>query len=57
MLVVVDAARSAIATYRVSAKTGQLTLSSVRQIGPDLQIDNYNSGGPTPQEIRSGFGS
>lgn len=56
VLVVVDASRPAIATYRINQKNGFLTLSSVRQIGPDLTIDNYNSEGPTPQDIRNGFG-
>ncbi len=57
VLVVVDASRPALATYDINAKTGHLTLRSVRQIGPDLSIDNFNSGGPTPQEIRTGFGN
>lgn len=57
VLVVVDAGRPALATYEINAKTGHLTLKSVRQIGPDLNIDNFNSGGPTPQEIRTGFGT
>lgn len=55
LLVVVDAGRSALATYEVSGKTGYLTLKSVRQIGQDFLMDNFNSFGPKPEDIRQGF--
>lgn len=50
-LVLVDARLKRVGVYHVEPATGKLTLKSVRDVGPDLQLDGYNSGGLTPRDI------
>ncbi len=52
-LILVDARARVIGVYHVDRATGQVVLKSVRNVQGDLQMDEFNSGGPTPQEIRS----
>ena len=52
-LILVDARSRVIGVYHVDRATGQVVLKSVRNVQGDLQMDEFNSGGPTPQEIRS----
>jgi hypothetical protein len=54
-LTVVDPASRRIAVYHVARDTGEIQLKSVRNIGPDLGLDNWNSGGLAPDEIRRGL--
>lgn len=51
-LILVDPGLKRVAAYHVDAATGQVTLKSVREVGPDLQMTEFNSGGPTPDDIR-----
>ncbi|MFO0901937.1 MAG: hypothetical protein U0939_02990 [Pirellulales bacterium] len=52
-LILVDARARVIGVYHVDRATGQVVLKSVRNVQGDLQMDEFNSGDPTPQEIRS----
>jgi hypothetical protein len=52
-ITVVDPRGRSLAVYHVDRVTGGLTLKSVRNIGFDLQIEDFNSNSPTPREIRA----
>lgn len=52
---VVDPRQRAMAIYHVDRSTGEITLRSVRNLTWDLQMVQYNSGNPLPQDIRSGL--
>ena len=54
-LTVVDPTTQRIAVYHVARDTGEIQLKSVRNIGPDLGLEDWNCGGPLPQEIRQGL--
>jgi hypothetical protein len=44
-----------MAVYHVDRTDGKITPKSVRNITWDLQMIEYNSGEPLPQDIRSGL--
>jgi hypothetical protein len=52
---VVDPRQRVMAVYHVDRATGEITPKSVRNITWDLQMTEYNSGKPLPQDIRSGL--
>ena len=52
-ITVVDPRSRVLAVYHVDRATGGLSLKSVRSIGFDLQIEDFNSANPTPREIRA----
>ena len=54
-LVVVDPKQKVLGVYHVNATTGSISLKSVRQIRWDLEMIQFNSENPSPQEIRSGL--
>jgi hypothetical protein len=51
-IVVVDPDQRVLAVYHVDKTTGEITLRSVRNITWDLQMLEFNSGEPLPQDIR-----
>lgn len=51
-LVVIDSRRSTVCVYHIDA-TGEIALKSVRNIGYDLQMMEFNGVRPLPREIRS----
>ncbi len=51
-IVVVDPAQRVLAVYHVDKATGEIALRSVRNVSWDLQMVEFNSGKPLPQEIR-----
>jgi hypothetical protein len=53
---VVDPRQRAMAVYHVDRSTGEIVLKSVRNLTWDLQMVQFNSGNPLPQDIRSGLG-
>jgi hypothetical protein len=57
LLVVVDTQKRVLAAYHVDAVTGEVKLKSVRNFAWDLQMIDYNTGEPLPQDIRSGLGN
>jgi len=55
ILTVVDPKQRAVAIYHVERSTGEITLKSVRNLTWDLQMVQFNSGNPLPQDIRNGL--
>ena len=54
-LVVVDPKQKVLGVYHVNATTGAIFLKSVRQIRGELEMIQFNSENPSPQEIRNGL--
>jgi hypothetical protein len=52
---VIDPRQRAMAIYHVDRATGEITLRSQRNLTWDLQMIEFNSGKPLPQDIRSGL--
>lgn len=57
MLTIVDPHQRVIGVYQINRETGEIHLKSVRNFTADLQLDNWNSKGLSPQEIRQGLGN
>ena len=55
IVTVIDPRQHVLAVYHVDRSTGQIMLKSIRNITWDLQMIEYNSGDPLPQDIRSGL--
>jgi hypothetical protein len=55
ILTVVDPRQRAVAVYHVDRSTGEIALKSVRNLTWDLQMVQFNSGNPLPQDIRNGL--
>ncbi|HMO86450.1 MAG TPA: hypothetical protein PKC18_16175 [Lacipirellulaceae bacterium] len=54
-LTVVDPAAKVIAVYHVGRENGEIKLKSVRNVDWDLRMVDFNSGSPSPNDIRQGF--
>ncbi len=52
-VIVVDPSQRVMAVYHVDKTTGEIALRSVRNITWDLQMMEFNSGEPLPQDIRN----
>jgi hypothetical protein len=55
VVTVIDSRQRVMAVYHVDRGTGQITPKSVRNFTWDLQMIEFNSGDPLPQDIRSGL--
>ena len=55
VVTVIDPRTRVMAVYHVDRSSGEITPKSVRNITWDLQMIEYNSGEPLPQDIRSGL--
>ena len=53
---VIDPRQRVMGIYHVDRATGEIALRSVRNLTWDLQMIEFNSGKPIPQDIRSGLG-
>jgi predicted methyltransferase len=53
VLTVVDPRQQVISVYHIDLVTGKISLKSVRKMVWDLQITDFNTENPLPQEIRS----
>jgi hypothetical protein len=51
-LTVIDPATKVVSVYHVTKDSGEITLKSVRNIRWDLQLEEFNSASPRPQEIK-----
>lgn len=51
-LMVIDTKSRAVGVYHIDRSSGQIVLKSVRNVQWDLQMDDFNGGAPSPQEIR-----
>lgn len=54
-LTVIDSQQRRIAVYHVNRETGEIQLKSVRNIAWDLGMEYFNTGDPSPEEIRKGL--
>jgi hypothetical protein len=52
---VIDPKQRVMAVYYVDRASGEITLKSVRNFTWDLQMIEFNSGNPLPQDIRNGL--
>ena len=52
---VIDPKQRVLAVYHVDRQTGEITPKSVRNLTWDLQMIEFNSGSPLPQDIRNGL--
>jgi hypothetical protein len=52
---VIDPREQWIGVYHVDRASGEITLKSARKYTWDLQLIDFNSGKPLPQDIRSGL--
>ena len=55
IVTVIDPRERVMAIYHVDRVSGQITPKSVRNFTWDLQMIEFNSGDPLPQDIRSGL--
>jgi hypothetical protein len=55
VITVIDTSQQTMAIYHVERATGEITLKSVRNFTWDLQMKDFNTGKPLPQDIRSGL--
>ncbi len=55
IVTVIDPRQRVMAIYHVDRTTGQITPKSIRNFTWDLQMIEYNSGDPLPQDVRSGL--
>jgi hypothetical protein len=55
VVTIIDPRQRVMAVYHVDRTTGQITPKCVRNITWDLQMIEFNSGDPLPQDIRSGL--
>lgn len=53
VVTVIDPRQRVMAVYHVDRATGQITPKSIRNITWDLQMNEYNSGDPPPQDVRN----
>jgi hypothetical protein len=53
MVTVVDPRQRVMAVYQVDRNSGEITPKSVRNFTWDLQMTNWNTGKPQPQDIRN----
>lgn len=54
-VIVIDPRVRAMGVYHIDNASGEITLKSVRNFTWDLQMIDFNSGVPSPQDIRSGL--
>ncbi len=54
-VIVVDPHQRVMAVYHVDSTSGEISLKSVRNLTWDLQMIEFNSGAPAPQDIRNGL--
>jgi hypothetical protein len=52
---VIDPKQRVMAVYHVDRGSGMITPKSVRNFTWDLQMIEFNSGNPLPQDIRNGL--
>ena len=55
VVTVIDPRQRVLAVYHVDRLTGKIVPKSIRNITWDLQMIEFNSGDPLPQDIRNGL--
>ncbi len=54
-VIVIDPRQRVMGVYHVDSQSGAISLKSVRNLTWDLQMIEFNSGVPTPQDVRGGL--
>jgi hypothetical protein len=54
-LTLVDPQTQVLAVYHIVRETGEIQLKSVRHFAGDLSLDEYNTGGLSPEDVRRGI--
>ncbi len=52
-VIVIDPATRVMGVYDISRDTGEIQLKSVRDFSADLQMLEFNSGAPSPADIKN----
>lgn len=52
-IVLVDSAKRVMAVYVIAPDTGIIQLKSVRNLGADFQLEEFNGSDPSPAKVRS----
>ena len=52
-IAIVDSKAKSLAIYQVHPESGAITLKSVRSIGADFGLDEYNGTEPSPTKVRA----
>ena len=53
LVMVVDPKSRVMSVYHIDHASGAIALKSVRSIGADLMLDEFNTDSPLPREIRA----
>jgi len=53
LVMVVDPKLRVMSVYHIDHESGAIALKSVRSIGADLMLDEFNTDSPLPREIRA----
>jgi hypothetical protein len=54
-LTLVDPQARVLAVYHIVRETGEIQLKSVRNFAGDLSLDEFNTGGLSPEDVRQGL--
>ena len=54
-LTLVDPQARVLAVYHIVRETGEIQLKSVRNFAGDLSLDEFNTGGLSPEDVRQGI--
>ncbi|TWU27325.1 hypothetical protein Pla144_20970 [Bythopirellula polymerisocia] len=52
-VIVIDPAARVMGVYDISRDTGEIQLKSIRDLSADLQMLEFNSGAPSPADIKN----
>ncbi len=52
-VIVIDPATRVMGVYDISRDTGEIQLKSIRDMSADLQMLEFNSGAPSPADIKN----
>jgi hypothetical protein len=51
----VDPQARVLAVYHIVRETGEIQLKSVRNFAGDMSLDEFNTGGLSPEDVRQGI--
>jgi hypothetical protein len=54
-LTMVDPQARVLAVYHIVRETGEIQLKSVRNFAGDMSLDEFNTGGLSPEDVRQGI--
>ncbi len=54
-VIIIDPRQQVMGVYHISRESGEILPKSIRNFGWDLQMESFNTGSPSPEEIRKGL--